>query len=65
MAFLEEKLEYHLFISAINFINCKKEKVIKTFTFALSIFSKNFIIKNMSVVEDFNIKQKDINKTDV
>lgn len=65
MVFPEKKLEYNLFLSAINFINYEKERVTKMFTFALSIFSKNSIIENISVLEDLNIKQIDINKTNL
>lgn len=64
MAFLKEKLAYNPSIPVINLINYKKKKATEVYTFASSMLSESFIIGNMSVFEDFNVNQIDINKMD-
>lgn len=64
MAFLKEELEYNLSMPAINLINCKKNETTKAFAFLPSMFSESSIISNLSVFEDFNVKQMGMDKTD-
>lgn len=52
-------------MSIINFINFNSECCTEAYIFALSMFSKNFIAGNMSIFEDFNIIQIEIQKTNL
>lgn len=64
VAFWEEKLEYNLSMLTINIINYKQKRTTKAFAFVVFIFCKSFIISNISIFEDHNIKQIDIDITD-
>lgn len=48
-------LPYIVLILIINNIECKKEKYIKAFIYALFMFNKSSTIANIDVFEDLNI----------
>lgn len=64
-AFSSIKLMYSTSMPTFNYINCKIEKKIKTHAFTLFIFNKSLIANNISVVEDFNVIQISIKRTDI
>ena len=63
-AFLGECLSSSLCMFVNNWINCKLEKKMETYTFVLSMLSKSLLASNQSVFKDLNIIKLGINKTD-
>lgn len=51
-------------MSTLNCINFRVEKKIKAYVFVPFMFGESSLISNISIFEDHNIVQIDINKTD-
>lgn len=59
-----KSFNYDLSMPVINIIDCKHKGHTKAYLFLLSIFSKSLTTGNISVFEDLNFIQMDINKAD-
>lgn len=63
-AFPKESFSYQPSMPTINIIDCKREKSIKSFTFAPFMFSESSTTSNLIVFKDLNILQMRLEKTD-